>query len=307
MSSRPQEDGRPAFPKGLDFDGFNGDYEREQGKPSVKLTVAYSPCPNDTFAFYALAKGLIERPRDRAGQEMDIETRLYDVETLNRMAFDGVHDVTKLSFHAWLRLKESYQLLRVGTTLGHGCGPLVVVKAPLDTPRGSLGRVALPGEHTTAHLLFRLWAPEERNVIFVPYDRIMGMVAGGEVDAGVIIHEGRFVHRQRGLACRVDLGEWWEAQTGLPIPLGCIAARKTLGTECIAACEAMVEASLRFGLANPSAPQAYVKQYAQELDDDVIRRHIETYINDFSLNLGDSGRAAVASLEERARGVGIGP
>jgi 1,4-dihydroxy-6-naphthoate synthase len=272
----------------------------------VKLTFAYSPCPNDTFTFYGLAKGLIKSPPDHTGGGYEIETRLYDVETLNRMAFDGAHDVTKLSFHAWLQLRESYQLLRVGTTLGHGCGPLVVVKAPLGDPRAPLGRVAIPGEHTTAHLLFRLWAPEERNVVFVPFDRIMGMVAAGEVDAGVIIHEGRFVYGQRGLACRVDLGEWWEGQTGLPIPLGCIAARKGLGKDCIAACETMIEASLRLALGNPSLPQAYVKQHAQELDDDVVRNHIATYINDFSLELGPTGREAIAVLEERARGMGIG-
>jgi 1,4-dihydroxy-6-naphthoate synthase len=279
----------------------------QQGKAFVKLTIAYSPCPNDTFTFYGLASGRVCRPRDPQGREVDIETRLHDVETLNRMAFNATYDVTKLSFHAWLRVRDTYQLLRVGTTLGRGCGPLVVVKAPRDTASTELGRVAIPGEHTTAHLLFRLWAPDARDRIFVPYDRILGMVMNGEVDAGVIIHEGRFVYRQRGLACRVDLGEWWEGETGLPIPLGCLAARRTLGADCIAACETMIEQSLRLALADPSAPRDYVRQHAQELDDDVTRKHIETYINEFSLDLGETGRAAIAALEARAQKVGVTP
>ncbi|MEI7900147.1 MAG: 1,4-dihydroxy-6-naphthoate synthase [bacterium] len=272
----------------------------------MKLSVAYSPCPNDTFTFYGLATGRIELPVDCFGGSLEIETRLHDVETLNRMALDGVCDVTKLSFHAWLQVRDSYQLLRVGATLGRGCGPLVVARALPGGPRPPLGRIAVPGEHTTAHLLFRLWAPDSRNLVFVPYDRIMGMVANGEVDAGVIIHEGRFVYRQRGLACLVDLGDWWEAQTGLPIPLGCIAARKTLGEACIAGCEEMIEQSLRLALRNPSAPQDYIKQHAQELDDEVIRQHIATYVNEFSLDLGATGRAAVAALESLAREEGGG-
>ena len=272
----------------------------------MKLSVAFSPCPNDTFVFYGLAAGRVELPLDRFGGSLDIETRLHDVETLNRLAFDGVYDVTKLSFHAWLRLRDSYELLRVGAALGRGCGPLVVVRAPIGAARLPPGRIAVPGEHSTAHLLLRLWAPDVRDVIFAPYDRIMGMVANGEVEAGVIIHEGRFVYRQRGLACLVDLGDWWESQTGLPIPLGCLAARKTLGAERIAGCEEMIEKSLRLALKNPSAPQAYIKQHAQELDDEVIRKHLETYVNEFTLDLGATGRAAVEALETRAREAGIG-
>lgn len=279
--------------------------ECQYGKPLVKLTVAYSPCPNDTFMFFGLATGRVELPFDRFGGSLEIEVRLHDVETLNRMAFDAVYDVTKLSFHAWLQVRDTYQLLRVGATLGRGCGPLVVARAPLGAALPSGSRIAVPGEHTTAHLLLRLWAPEARNLVFVPYDRIMGMVADGEADAGVIIHEGRFVYRQSGLVCLVDLGDWWESQTGLPIPLGCLAARKTLGAERIAGCEAMIAQSLRLALENPAATQAYVRQHAQELDDDVIRKHIETYVNEFSLDLGATGRAAVAALETLAGKVAI--
>ena len=272
----------------------------------MKLSVAYSPCPNDTFAFYGLAEGRVDLPSASFGGKLDIDVRLHDVETLNRMAFDRVYDVTKLSFHAWLQVKDDYRLLQAGAALGRGCGPLVVVRDRPDRSWPSLGRIAVPGEHTTAHLLLRLWAPEARDRVFVPYDRIMAMVANGDVDAGVIIHEGRFTYRQRGLACLVDLGDWWESQTGLPIPLGCIAARETLGAERIAACEEMIGRSLRFALDNPTAPLPYVRQHAQELDDDVIRQHIELYVNEFSLDLGETGRAAIAALETLARKAGIG-
>ncbi len=283
----------------------------------MKLSVAYSPCPNDTFTFYGLAKGKIDLPLWRFGaasaedaramEGLEIETRLHDVETLNRMAFDGVYDVTKLSFHAWLHVRNRYRLLRVGATLGRGCGPLVIARSPIDPQRIPSCRIVVPGEYTTAHLLLRLWAPNAQNRIFAPYDQVMRMVANGEADAGVIIHEGRFVYREKGLVCLVDLGDWWESQTGLPIPLGCIAARATLGEERIVDCEEMVERSLRLAILDPSATHAYVKQHAQEIDDTVIRKHIETYVNDFSLDLGSSGRSAIAALERMAREAGIGP
>ena len=275
----------------------------------MRLSVAYSPCPNDTFMFYGLAQGKIDLPLERFGESkgLEIETHLHDVETLNRMAFDEVYDVTKLSFHAWLHLRNRYQLLRVGAALGRGCGPLVIAKKPIESQHTPSCRIVIPGEYTTAHLLFRLWAPDAKNRIFAPYDQIMPMVAGGQADAGVIIHEGRFVYRERGFVSLVDLGDWWESKTSLPIPLGCICARKSLGPERILGCEEMVERSLRLALDEPSATQAYVKQHAQELDDDVTQKHIATYVNDFSLNLGSSGRSAIAALERMAVDAGIGP
>lgn len=271
----------------------------------MKLSVAYSPCPNDTFVFYGVAMGRVPLPRILAARGGSIETYLHDVETLNRLALEQTYDVTKLSFCAWLHVQDTYQMLRVGTTLGRGCGPLMVDKPVTGGTRPFPRRVALPGERTTAHLLFRLWAPEPCERVFVPYDRIMPLVASGEVDAGVIIHEGRFVYRQQGLVCRVDLGEWWENETGLPIPLGCLAARKPLGAERIAACESLIESSLRLALADPQAPRDYVRQNAQELDDAVTRRHIETYVNAYSLDLGETGRVAIAELETRARKAGL--
>jgi len=255
------------------------------------LTCAYSTCPNDTFIFCHLA------------QESGIEVHLHDVETLNRMAFDEAFDITKLSFHAWLLLQDKYELLNVGAALGRGCGPLVIApKAQYLKPNAS---IAVPGEYTTAHLLLRLWNPEIENRVFMPFDQIMDAVESGEVDAGVIIHEGRFVFEERGFHCLEDLGEWWENETGLPIPLGCIAARKSLGGERIAEIEQRLKSSIQSAFADPASTTEYIKQHAQELDDDVIRRHIKTYVNEFSLDLGDEGRAAINKLQRMAVDAGI--
>ena len=256
-----------------------------------KLTCAYSPCPNDTFIFCRLA------------QDNDIETHLQDVETLNRQAFEGKFDVSKLSFHAWLLVQDTYQMLNVGAALGRGCGPLVISKKDAALDSGS--RVAVPGEYTTAHLLLRLWMPEIENRIFMPFDRIMDAVASGEADAGVIIHEGRFVYQERGFHCLQDLGEWWEAETGQPIPLGCIAAKKSLGAERIAEIEQRLRSSIEFAFNDPDSTVDYVKAHAQELSDEVTREHIRTYVNDFTLDLGVEGRTAVDKLREMAKAAGV--
>jgi len=256
-----------------------------------KLTCAYSPCPNDTFIFCRLA------------QDNDIETHLQDVETLNKQAFEGIFDVSKLSFHAWLLVQDSYQLLNVGAALGRGCGPLVISKTAAALNAGSI--VAVPGEFTTAHLLLRLWMPEIHNRIFMPFDRIMDAVASGEADAGVIIHEGRFVYQERGFHCLQDLGEWWEQETGQPIPLGCIAARKSLGAERIADVEQRLKNSIEFAFRDPDSTKEYVHAHAQELSDEVTREHIRTYVNDFTLELGAEGRAAIDKLQKMAKAAGV--
>ena len=255
------------------------------------LSCAYSTCPNDTFAFCRLA------------QEPDLEIHLHDVETLNRLAFEETFDVTKLSFHAWLLLRDKYQLLSVGAALGRGCGPLVI--APKAQSLKPIVSIAIPGEFTTAHLLLRLWNPEIKNRIFMPFDRIMDAVASGKADAGVIIHEGRFVFEGRGFQCLEDLGDWWERETGLPIPLGCIAARKSLGAERIAEFEVRLKGSIQAAFDDPASTSEYVKTHAQELDDEVIRKHIETYVNAFTLNLGDEGYAAVERLQQMAEEAGV--
>jgi 1,4-dihydroxy-6-naphthoate synthase len=258
------------------------------------LSIGYSPCPNDTFIFNKLAKN------------PGYSTHLHDVETLNRWAFEGKFDVTKLSFHAWLLVQERYELLNAGAALGRGCGPLVIAnQGACGTAHLRRCAVAVPGEYTTAHLLLRLWNPDIRNRIFMPFDRIMDAVALGEVDAGVIIHEGRFVYGERGFRCLQDLGEWWEATTGQPIPLGCIAAKKSLGREFIERFEAELKDSIQSAFDDPDSTKEYVKQHAQELADDVTSEHIKTYVNDFSLDLGAEGRAAVDVLQRMAKQAGI--
>lgn len=259
--------------------------------PKEPITVAYSPCPNDTFIFCQLA------------QEDDIESHLHDVETLNRYAFEERFDVTKLSFHAWLLVQDEYELLNVGAALGRGCGPLVIApNAHCLMPEDS---IAVPGEYTTAHLLLRLWNPEFKNRIFMPFDQIMNAVESGKADAGVIIHEGRFVYKERGFQCLKDLGQWWEEETGLPIPLGCIAAKKSLGAERIAKIERRLKESIQAALDDPSSTTEYVKAHAQELADTVTSEHIKTYVNDFTLDLGEEGRAAIDTLQKMAQVAGI--
>ena len=256
------------------------------------VSIGYSPCPNDTFIFCKLAK------------REEYTTHLHDVETLNRWAFEGRFDVTKLSFHAWLLVQDQYELLNVGAALGRGCGPLVIAKQGVGA---HLRRCALavPGEFTTAHLLLRLWNPEIGNRIFMPFDEIMDAVASGKADAGVIIHEGRFVYGERGFDCVQDLGEWWETATGQPIPLGCIAVKKSLGREFIERFEAELKDSIESAFADPGSTKDYVKQHAQELADAVTSEHIKTYVNEFTLDLGDEGRAAIEVLQQMAREAGI--
>jgi 1,4-dihydroxy-6-naphthoate synthase len=257
------------------------------------LTLAYSTCPNDTFIFCQLA------------QNSDIDVHLHDVETLNRMAFEETFDVTKLSFHALLLLQDQYQLLNVGAALGRGCGPLVIRRSDAPVALSTESVIAVPGEFTTAHLLLRLWKPELKNRIFMPFDQIMDAVASGTADAGVIIHEGRFVYKERGFECVEDLGKWWEGQTGLPIPLGCIAAKKSLGAERINAFEKHLAASIQTAFDDPDSTTDYVKAHAQELADDVTLEHIKTYVNDFTRDLGSEGRAALDKLQEMAQAAGV--
>jgi len=265
----------------------------------TKLTMAYSPCPNDTFMFCDVASGGLSA----SGYEVSVH--LHDVETLNRMALDSIYDVTKVSFHTYLLIRREYQLLTAGAALGFGCGPLLVARRQLskaDLPRC---RIAIPGELTTAHLLMRLWSPAATRKVFVPYDRVMPMIIAGEVDCGVIIHESRFVYNDAGLICIADLGQWWETETGCPIPLGCVVARKSLGTKTTSELELLLRQAIRHSISCPEAPSEYVRQNAIETSAEVQARHIRMFVNNFSLDLGETGQAAVAKLEERARKAGI--
>ncbi|WP_082039133.1 menaquinone biosynthesis family protein [Meiothermus taiwanensis] len=261
------------------------------------MQLGYSFCPNDTFIFYALAHGKVATP-------VPITEQLEDVETLNRWALEGRLPLTKISYAAYGHLRERYVALRSGGALGRGVGPLLVAKGPLGDLRGK--KIAIPGRHTTAFLLLSLYS-QDFEPVEMRYDQIMPAVAQGAVDAGLIIHESRFTYHLHGLQKLLDLGEWWESLTGLPLPLGAILARRDLGPDTIQAIDRAVRASLEYAYAHPEETVAYIKQHAQELQDEVIWAHIHTYVNSFSLDVGPEGEAAVAELFRRGEAAGLLP
>ena len=261
------------------------------------LTFGFSPCPNDTFAFHALAHGFVDAP-------FAIEPVLLDIEELNQRARRSELHLTKLSFGVFPAVGDRYRLLRSGAALGRGVGPLVVAREPVDLDQAARGRLAVPGRDTTAFLLLRLAAPTVGEVVELPYDRILSAVEGGDVAAGLIIHESRFTYRDHGLVEVADLGEWWERETGLPVPLAGICARAELGEDVIAAAEAAVRASVEHAFAHPQASRDYVRAHAQELSDDVCDAHIALYVNELTVDLGDEGAAAIARLVRDATAVG---
>lgn len=265
----------------------------------MQLTLGFSPCPNDTFIFNALVNGTL-RPMN-----FQFKPELHDVETLNQMACEERLDITKLSFYAWLRVKKRYTLLSSGGAMGYGCGPLVISSKPLRREDMAGCRIALPGEWTTGHLLFRLWAPEAQQRHFVSYDRIFDELLSGRADCGVIIHESRFTFQQAGFRQIVDLGAWWEEETGLPIPLGCIAASNRLPVIVVDQVERLIRQSIVLAQEQPEEALPYIQQHAQEMTADVLHAHIDTFVNDFSLDMGAAGRKAVSVLAERAQQAGI--
>lgn len=266
------------------------------------LSIGFSPCPNDTFIFHALVSGAAPPQGFSLMPEM-----LADVETLNQWALAGRLDVTKLSFHALGHVLDEYVLLSAGAALGRGCGPLLVTRSDF-TPEDLIRQtIAVPGRFTTAAMLLKLCLPACQTIVAMPFDQIMPALVAGEVGAGVIIHESRFTYQRHGLHLYADLGTWWEKTTGCPIPLGGIAARRTLGNETIAALEAAIRASLQSAWQQPSTARDYIKAHAQELDDQVIADHIDLYVNDFSLDLGRAGRAAVREFMCRGQAAGIFP
>lgn len=257
------------------------------------VNIAFSPCPNDTFIFHAMIHSLVDTG------DFKFIPHLHDVETLNEHAFSGKFDVTKLSFHAYLHLKNKYELLNSGSALGFGCGPLLVKGSSVKKVEDMT--IAIPGRYTTAYMLLRLWKPGIKNIIPVRFDFIMDGVQNGTYDAGLIIHEGRFVYRNFGLEQIIDLGEWWEKETSSPIPLGCITIRSgRFRKEEKNEIDAIIKASIMYALNNRKASADYIKLHAQELDDEVIENHIKLYVNEFSLDLGRAGYKAIEVLEKMA-------
>jgi len=266
------------------------------------LSLAYSPCPNDTFIFTPWVEGHIP-------DAPPVVERLADIDVLNAAALSGEPDVVKLSFHAYGQVRDRYTLLRSGGALGRGCGPLIVARdawTPETLPERTL---AIPGRLTTAALLARLFAPTlaERQIRVMPFDRIMHAVATGQVDAGLIIHESRFTYQRHGLHQVVDLGDWWEHETGHAIPLGGIAMRRDLGHDLILRTERALSASVEAAFAHPDRVWPTVRRHAQELDDEVMRQHIALYVNDFTRDYGAEGTAAIDFLLARATTLGFIP
>ncbi|MBU2537043.1 MAG: 1,4-dihydroxy-6-naphthoate synthase [Proteobacteria bacterium] len=267
-----------------------------------RLTLGFSPCPNDTFIFHALVHGkqCVQTPNFA-------EPTLADVETLNEWALAGRLDVTKLSFHALGHVLDQYVLLMAGSALGRGCGPLLVARENFSAATLPRLTIAIPGRYTTAALLLRMYSPVALTTRVMRFDEIMPAIVAGEVDAGVIIHESRFTYQEHGLLLLQDLGVWWEKEAGFPIPLGGIAAKRSLGKEKIQAIDRCIQASVSAAFASPDKCMPYIRNHAQELDDKVIRDHIGLYVNPFSLDLGAEGTAAVREFLARGRQLGLFP
>jgi 1,4-dihydroxy-6-naphthoate synthase len=264
----------------------------------VTLSLAFSPCPNDTFVFHALVHGLV--PGAPA-----MTVTYADVDVTNTASLRGEFDLVKVSYAALPWLLDQYELLPCGGALGRGCGPLVLARSSMESLAGR--SVAVPGDRTTAYLLMRLWSAAEppASVTVLPFAEIMPAVAAGTFDAGLVIHEARFTYQRYGLVSIVDLGEWWETDTGLPIPLGAILAR-TGSVDPLEAAQ-WVRASVRHAWADPAASRAYVLEHAQEMELSVVDQHIGLYVNAFTEDLGEEGYAAVDALLSRAAAADLVP
>lgn len=261
----------------------------------MELTLGFSPCPNDTFIFDAMVNNKIDT------KGLKFNTRLEDVETLNKWALEGKLDITKLSYGVLPKVLHQYELLNSGSALGRGCGPLLIAKKPIDKANIKDCKIAIPGINTTANLLFSTAFPEAKNKEILVFSDIENAVLDGRVDAGVIIHENRFTYQQRGLVKIIDLGEYWESTTGSPIPLGGIVIRKSLPAELKQQVDKLIHDSLQESFKHYPTLSPFITSHAQEMEESVMRQHIELYVNDFSLDLGEAGRAAVDKLMAAAK------
>jgi 1,4-dihydroxy-6-naphthoate synthase len=267
------------------------------------LSLGFSPCPNDCFMFDAIVNQRI----DLEGLEFSV--RLADVEALNNAAFSGDADVTKLSYHAYAFCTDNYVLLDAGSALGRNCGPLLISTREIaqDEVAGGALRIAIPGKFTTANFLLGLAFPNARNKTPLLFSEIEGAVLDGTFDAGLIIHENRFTYADKGLRKIIDLGEYWEDTTGSPIPLGGIVIKRSLDDETKQRVNRVLRRSVEYAFAHRSASLDYVRAHAQEMSEDVMYRHIDLYVNDYSVDLGVEGRRAVQLLFERAAATGVIP
>jgi 1,4-dihydroxy-6-naphthoate synthase len=262
----------------------------------LKLTIGYSPCPNDCFIFDALIHGKIDT------EGLQFEVLLEDVETLNKKALKGELDITKLSYHAFAYVLENYILLRSGSALGFNCGPLLIQDARRTMKDlNSNSKIAIPGKLTTANLLLSIAYPNLTNKVEYLFGDIENAVLSGEVDAGLIIHENRFTYQDRGLKKIMDLGEFWDSLIHAPIPLGGIVIKRNLSNDLQQKVNRLIKKSVGYAFENPESSMAYVKAHAQEMSEEVIKKHIALYVNNFSIALGETGINAVQLLFNKAK------
>jgi 1,4-dihydroxy-6-naphthoate synthase len=258
----------------------------------MNITLGFSPCPNDTFMFAALVNGWIDT------QGLEFTVLMEDVETLNEWAASTRLDVTKMSFHRSLSLLDKYTLLQSGAALGNGCGPLLISNAQPENEEILKGPVLLPGEWTTAHLLFNIFYPGCTGKQFVVFNEIEKMLLEDKAVAGVIIHENRFTYEAHGLHKIIDLGEAWENKTGLPIPLGGIFTADRISDETRTIIESLISDSIKYAWLHPEIVMPYVRQFSQSMDEEVMKSHIRLYVNEFSLDLGENGRESIRMLKK---------
>jgi 1,4-dihydroxy-6-naphthoate synthase len=258
----------------------------------MKLTLGFSPCPNDTFIFDALVNNKIDTG------ELQFDVVLEDVQTLNEWAKQGKLDISKISYGTLPLILDNYVLLNSGGALGKGVGPLLISKTKIENSKIPGLKIAIPGENTTANLLFSQAFPNATNKKFVVFHEVEDAVLNEDVDAGVIIHENRFTYQQRGLVKLIDLGEFWEEKTGVPIPLGGIVAKRELSIELIKKIDSLIRQSVEFAFSNYPLITEYVKQHSQEMQESVMKQHIDLYVNNYSIDLGAEGKQAVNTLLE---------
>lgn len=256
----------------------------------MKLTLGFSPCPNDTFIFDALVNGKIDT------EGLEFEAQLEDIQTLNADAAEGKLDITKLSFPALFAQAKQYTILNAGAALGKGVGPLLVSKKTVDVQDFSDCKIAIPGEATTANFLLRYAFPFAQNKVPMLFSSIEDAVCNGEVDMGVIIHENRFTYQKKGLHKICDLGEIWEQREQVPIPLACIAIKRSFPEDVKKKVDRLIRKSVEYSFARYPELSPYITEHAQAMEEEVMRKHIQLYVNNYSLQVGEEGKAAIQKL-----------
>lgn len=267
----------------------------------MKLTLGYSPCPNDTFIFDALVHGKIDT------EGLEFEVQLGDVEQLNQKAFNTALDITKLSYHAYAHLTQNYVLLTAGSALGNNCGPLLIAKKEMTETAINQAKIAIPGKYTTANFLLSLAYPNAQNKEETLFSEIEEQVLNGHVDAGLIIHENRFTYQEKGLVKLIDLGEYWESQMQLPIPLGGIVIKRSLPLVIQQTVNRVLKRSIKWAFEHTQEALPYIRQHAQEMEEAVMLQHISLYVNDYTLDLGTKGKEAIKQLFSTAQKQSIIP